>query len=237
MSSIPPELQPFRRLAWKPITQTGDGDRGISKFSGIPWLDAHTDWPICPNCNQPMQLFVQLNLQDLPTELGDRCGSGLLQLFYCTNDDMACDCDLEGWEPFSTAHVARLVQPQGDPIAPQALPTEPFPAQSITGWQAISDYPSRWEAQESLGVSLTESQAESLEAMNVPISGDKLAGWPFWVQGIEYPQCPICQQTMELVFQLDSEDNLPFMFGDAGCGHITQCPTHKDQLGFGWACC
>lgn len=59
---------------------------------------------------------------------------------------------------------------------------------------------------------------------------------PLWVQGIEYPNCPVCNQKMRLVFQLDSEDNLPFMFGDVGCGHITQCKTHKTQVAFGWAC-
>jgi hypothetical protein len=41
---------------------------------------------------------------------------------------------------------------------------------------------------------------------------------------------------MRLVFQVDSEDNVPHMFGDAGIGHLTQCPDHKDVLGFGWAC-
>jgi hypothetical protein len=38
------------------------------------------------------------------------------------------------------------------------------------------------------------------------------------------------------VFQVDSEDHVPFMFGDAGCGHVTQCPDHKEVVAFGWAC-
>ena len=42
---------------------------------------------------------------------------------------------------------------------------------------------------------------------------------------------------MALVFQVDSEDHVPFMFGDTGCGHVTQCPDHKDVVAFGWACC
>ena len=36
--------------------------------------------------------------------------------------------------------------------------------------------------------------------------------------------------------QLDSEDNVPHMFGDAGIGHILQCPDHPEQLSWGWAC-
>jgi len=38
------------------------------------------------------------------------------------------------------------------------------------------------------------------------------------------------------LFQLASENNLPYMFGDAGIGHLTQSPENKEELGFGWAC-
>jgi hypothetical protein len=65
---------------------------------------------------------------------------------------------------------------------------------------------------------------------------DKLAGWPCWIQGVEYPNCPRCGRRMIHVFQLDSEDHVPFMFGDVGCGHITQCPDHNEVVAFGWAC-
>jgi hypothetical protein len=41
---------------------------------------------------------------------------------------------------------------------------------------------------------------------------------------------------MRHVFQLDSEDHLPFLFGDAGTGHLTQCPQHHEVVAFGWAC-
>ena len=57
---------------------------------------------------------------------------------------------------------------------------------------------------------------------NQPKQGDKLYGWPGWVQGVEYPSCTKCSKPMELVMQLDSEDNIPFMYGDAGCAHLTQ---------------
>jgi hypothetical protein len=41
---------------------------------------------------------------------------------------------------------------------------------------------------------------------------------------------------MAHVFQVDSGGNLPFQFGDAGCGHVTLCPEHKEVVAFGWAC-
>ncbi|MEO0456606.1 MAG: hypothetical protein AAF152_08490, partial [Cyanobacteria bacterium P01_A01_bin.114] len=146
----------------------------------------------------------------------------------------------EGWEPFSTVHVTRLIQPEGEPGTPTVTPQSSFPAQQITGWQVTHDYPGYAEAQEPpMDLNLSVDDWDAIEAetgQEVPLPGDKLAGWPAWVQGVEYPHCPTCGERMALVFQLDSEDHLPYMFGDMGCGHITQCPTHKDQLGFGWAC-
>lgn len=32
------------------------------------------------------------------------------------------------------------------------------------------------------------------------------------------------------------EGDVPFMFGDVGRGHVTQCPDHEDVVAFGWAC-
>ncbi|MEO0376054.1 MAG: DUF1963 domain-containing protein, partial [Cyanobacteria bacterium P01_A01_bin.17] len=184
---------------------------------------------------------VQLNLQKLPKKLENKFGSGLLQLFYCTTvtDDVICECDCDAWEPFSPVHLTRIVQLNGMPGNPSKIPQPSFPAKQITAWQMTYDYPGWEEASENLGVSISQKEYEQLEKgeiQNTPFFGDKLSGWPAWIQGIEYPACPVCGEAMELVLQLDSEDNLPYMFGDVGCGHITQCPTHGDQLGFGWAC-
>jgi hypothetical protein len=41
---------------------------------------------------------------------------------------------------------------------------------------------------------------------------------------------------MCLVLQLDSQGNVPLMFGDVGCGHVTHCPEHPGVLAFEWAC-
>jgi hypothetical protein len=49
------------------------------------------------------------------------------------------------------------------------------------------------------------------------------------------PNCPRCRQRMQSVFQ-HTGDELQFIFGDMGIGHMTQCPDHKDVVAFGWAC-
>lgn len=214
-------------------------------------MRADEEWPACRQCKDPMQFFLQLSLESLPAAFEGR-GKGLLQLFYCSRDDGDC----ETWSPFSGTHVVRLRSGPGEVVAPPAgLP--PFPARSIVGWTELRDYPGSAEHDElglayeydfrkkrvsvrnaAHGVELRDFDIELgvEEAIGAAESGDKLGGWPAWIQGVEYPTCPECGQRMALVFQLDSEDNIPHMFGDVGCGHITQCRAHPGVLAFGWAC-
>jgi uncharacterized protein YwqG len=148
-------------------------------------------------------------------------------------------------DPEPVAHRRRISRPEGH-----------FPPKKILGWDGVDDYPNSQDHEElgldyrydfSLGTVrvscgqpklLFENQKSSglAEAVSSALAGDKLAGWPCWIQQTEYPNCPHCRRRMELVFQLDSNDNLPYMFGDCGCGHITQCPEHKDVVTFAWAC-
>lgn len=227
----------IRRSAWLPVVKDGDGELTASKFSGIPWLAHNEEWPLCPNCNQPLNLFVQLNLKDLP-EIPDKCKpDGLIQLFYCIRSEPSCETDCEAFLPFSQSVVVRRVDPSDAIPREKAYspPKEAFPPKQIINWEKKDDYPN-WEELSESGLSLSDAEENLLYELGFPLTGDKLLGWPAWVQGIEYPDCPDCEERMHLLFQTDSEDNIPYMFGDVGCGHITQCPNHPDTLSFGWAC-
>jgi hypothetical protein len=132
-----------------------------------------------------------------------------------------------------------------------------LPAKQITDWTRCDDLPTPCEHDElgliysydfEAGTLRLECPEVDLDVINpmstcsaediaVSVTGDKLAGWPAWVQNVEYLECPRCGRRMIHVFQVDSEDNVPFMFGDSGCGHITQCPEHKEIVAFAWACC
>src|SRR6516164_8055573 len=98
VKKLEPWLARQRRLAWKPIVEKGDGPATGSKFCGVPWIAPDAPWPECGHCKKPLPLFLQLDLGELPEELGYRFGKGLLQLFYCTRDD--CQGN-GGWEPFA----------------------------------------------------------------------------------------------------------------------------------------
>ena len=196
-----------------------------------------------------MPLFLQLDLSRLPSELNRAFGSGLLQLFYCI------ECD-DAWEPFGATSLVRIVQPT-DIYEAMALAPGSFLPKSIITWQAFDDYPDPQDHRAlgvdydydfgdplrttvtcpELGVVMEVLDDDELaERIASASAGDKLAGWPHWTQSAEYPACPRCEQPMRYVFQIDSEDHLPFIFGDLGTGHLTQCGDHLDIVAFGWTC-
>lgn len=254
VKTLGPWLARNRRRAWKPVVEPGDGPPTAPKFCGTPWTGPDAPWPNCGHCGQPLQPFLQLDLADLPAELGHPFGAGLLQLFYCVRGE--CQ-GYGGWEAFADdLNRVRIVHPTGVGGEPPVPPAPAFPAKRIVGWTPFTDQAGPQEHDE-IGLTYTydfdkgtlrlECPEVALDVTNpmdacpaeeiaTATHGDKLGGWPAWVQGVEYPFCPRCGKRMALVFQVDSEDNVPFMFGDVGCGHVTQCPEHKNVVAFGWAC-
>jgi uncharacterized protein YwqG len=224
------------RPAWLPVTTEGDGAVTDSKFSGKPVLKKGESWPACANCGKPMQLFVQLNLSKLPTAANVK-GEGYLQMFYCTSYEPHCEVECEAFFHFSKSTLLRIVsENEIDTSVEAPAIEEAFPAKKIGGWEEITDYPGYDERSEE-GLEMNDNEQELADESNIgPRAGDKLGGWPLWVQSVEYPSCPECGSRMELVLQVDSEDNVPYMWGDCGVGHITQCQAHPQQLAFGWAC-
>lgn len=232
---LPTEILSYKRPTWIPIVEDGDGHLLDSKFAGTPCLLPDEEYPLCPNCEEPLQLFLQLNLEQIPDQLKGEFGEGLIQLFYCTNLDLECDVVCEAFFPFSKSVVARLIKIQNQNVtASNVKPENPFPPKRIIGWNELEDYVGYVEGKE-MGIELDDDDWDIINE-EFPRTKDKLSGWACWIQGLEYPNCRICSETMRFVFQLDSDVNLPFEFGDLGIGHLTQCPIHKEELAFGWAC-
>ena len=249
--ALQPWIAKHHRTAWRPEVRSDDPAPTGSAFSGVPLLSKGEDWPTCKSCGVPMEMMLQLDLKALPT---DRHGTDTLQLFYCVAND-TCD---RGWEAFANhASLCRTISPNDARSATTNL--NRFPAKTIHAWNAIEDSPDSAE-HERLGIKIdyhfkdvpfkpmefwcpeldlhfVGSQfIKCLEENVAAADGDKLGGWPQWVQGVEYPTCPECGTEMSLIMQIDSEDNVPYMFGDCGVGHITQCPKHHHIVAFAWAC-
>jgi hypothetical protein len=230
------KLNEFKRTAYIPITESKKASFSYkSKFGGLPYLRDENDWPVCPNCKKNMQLFVQLNLNELPVQKEN----SLAQLFYCTTSEPLCESDMEAFFPFSKSVECRIIEIGS--VSAQIEPSidELLEEKQITKWTPKDDYP-HFEEYDQLGIEL-ELEDDVYELMEereigLPIEQDKLFGWPYWVQSVEYPFDRKTETQMELLFQLSSKNNLPYMFGDAGIGHLTQSPDNKEELGFGWAC-
>lgn len=225
---IPPELDHLpRRTAWLPKTEDGEGPPGASRVGGRPFLMVGESWPLCGQCGKPLFLVVQLRTSELPAEVVKLTGEGLIQSFYCLSE---CEVDAEGWAPGSKAHLNRRL-PLGA-VGDVYSGGRSVKARAILAWQAAPDLP-HWEDTE---IELDDAQDALYEAAQRPLQGDKLMGWPYWVQGAERPRCTTCGKEMRVLFQVDSDDNLDFMWGDAGVAHLSICPRHPDVLAFGWAC-
>lgn len=237
--SLVQRLESVKRTTWRPVTETKTGTVFNSKFSGVPLLGANETWPCCANCGKEMQLFLQLNADDLPTEVQKVFGTGILQVFYCTNPEQECEIECEAYAPFAKSTLLRIIDAT-TLVAAQPLLNSPvsdaFAEKVIVAWQVMADYPNYEELAEQ-DITLNDDDEDMLYEHDYPKIGDKLLGWPAWVQGIEYPVCPDCGEKMRYLFQIDSEDNLNYMFGDMGCAHITQCVKHPKNLTITWACC
>ena len=254
----------LKQSAWKPITQEGDGDRKSSKFGGMPWLNADESYPSCPCCHKPLRFFFQLNLQDLPENLNQRFGSGILQLFHCTNETVLYSDhpteDGVGWEilpgmddryigfricddprTFSPCKLVRIIQPSEFPAEFQTpviddyryiLREGEFPPKVITDWQEIDSYPSPYDIEEQ-GIQLTLDDLDFVREIRFYPECDRLSGWTYWIQRDERPECRICHQPMEhLILTLESDDNIPFLWGDCGVGNVFQCSDHLEEVAF-----
>jgi uncharacterized protein YwqG len=226
-------LKPFKKTAYIPqTTAVASQFSAKSKLGGFPYLRNAEDWPVCPNCKKHKQLFLQLNMAELPENQYD----GLVQFFYCTTEKPNCESHFGTYFPFTDATTCRKIAIEGD--SPTIEPTidKIYEEKQIIGWEAKDDFP-HFEEYNLLGIELTDEQMEAVENAEIlPSQKDKLFGYPYWIQGVEYPNDRNTGVQMQLLFQIDSDDNLPHSFGDMGIGHLTQSPNNEEEMGFGWAC-
>lgn len=238
--SVTTALNRFRREALFPLVKRGAGAIAVSRFGGRPALRPRETWPICRDCRSKMPLFIQIDLTkvDHPDSTPDALRRGLFQLFYCTDEN----CEPDDCGAFASNMLARIVPAKFlfEMIAGTGGPR--FTAKQIVGWNARADLPNAEEAME-LGIRLSGSKLDEFyikkaeRGSSIPLDGDKLYGWPGWVQGMFYPECPKCKKKMIYLYQMDSEDHIPFMFGDSGVGHVCVCPDHPERASFYWSCC
>jgi hypothetical protein len=261
IAALKPWREQNKRRAYRPIVRPGADPRHLSRFGGAPLLLPDESWPACGQCGHPMNLLIQLDLTSLP-EAKPPLNTGLLQVFYCIRTNVEANEFCDDYAPFSPCHLLRVIDEVSGvkPFTGQP-PSESFPPVEIVDWEAFEDLPNgiehdllglrydyrfnrdgtktdvHWDEGNVHFVDLPEPEGGDVASLIADSAErDKLLGWPNWIQGVEYPNCPDCEREMEYFFQIDSEDNVPHMFGDLGCGHVFFCPDHPEHLAFTWAC-
>jgi uncharacterized protein DUF1963 len=218
--------------AFRPVVAATDTPHDGAKVSGTIVSPSGTPWPVCPACQTPMSLLLQLNLDRLPAELEHRHGSGWLQFFLCQNEE---SCSGQRG-PFTETQLGRIIGSNQvhESLAPPAAVASP--PQSITGWQSEADYPCRDDFYD-LGfgdLNLPdldgEDRSQTLSEKFPSRLGDKLAGWPSFCAGSN--DCPECSAKLQHVFQLNSSGMVRFSVWENTLGLIQQCPKHHHVLAF-----
>ncbi|QIR38930.1 WGR domain-containing protein [Tolypothrix sp. PCC 7910] len=127
----------------------------------------------------------------------------------------------------------------------------------IVGWQPFDDYPFFEEAQETYGTEYSEYEEMLIFHVDendcefydeddpdrpTPIdiqlawnrTADKLSGWGYWGQQVEHQYCRICNQPMQLFYQLghgiEYEGSTGLDYDVDNLLLILQCAEHKDEF-------
>ena len=249
-------LQQYLRPYWIPVVEPEPASSAAprpeearrSRYGGRPWLGAGERWPLCGHCQRPLRFFLQLDLASLPAELAWPHRDGLVQLFYCIRSEPVCEVEAEAWNPFAPSVLARWIAPgellsggTGAGEAVMGVRDPRWQPRRIRSWQRAGDeFPAYTEGDCDPVIAELHRDPDLSSVVEArdheAHTGDKLGGWPAWVQSAEYPACPRCQQRMAVLLQVESNGYTGHQFGDLGAGHLSQCPEHPESVAFAWAC-
>jgi uncharacterized protein YwqG len=201
-----------------------------SHLAGPPFWPDGEPWPVCGQCDRPLAFIGQVRLDG---EGSPRIGDAeLLTFHYCL------ECFAYGPEQASAYRLRLYKDVAATPLAKAPMPHtdevdyahwDPVPCavtmvsvQSIPHWEdakaqldgvELGDGP--WAAYNAEGQALT----------GAPNIESRLGGYPDWIQGSYWPDCPACGVRMQLIWQLDSERETGLMWGDSGRVYIFACPS------------
>jgi hypothetical protein len=169
-----------------------------------------------------MPLFVQLDLAMLRIPKL----KGLLQFSYCNAADPLCEVECQSWKQNDKTMLLRIVVP-GRKACAVEMPDFPAPlaTKAIQPGPKKVDLPASCDADAIFGIK---------DAPDRTLAGDKLGGWPAWVQDAEWPQCADCAERMVQVVQLESNGSVGHQWGDMGRAYIFLCEDHPSRVGFVW---
>ena len=219
------------------------GDADVSpvstKFGGAPYAERGEKWPVCGGCGKGLSFICQWNLAECPHLSGS---AGLYAFYYCHGcaswGDLPADLK-DAWmvrrypapDPGRSVHLE-----DASPTGARTTDCSCTLAKerSLPDWDGLAEEAPRAAA---LSKELNEDEAwepysEIAEELlgGEPDYRTQIGGYPRFVQGADYPECPDCAQRMRLLAQIDSEEEAGLMWGDSGCVYIFGCDKHTAQV-------
>ena len=203
-------------------------DPAASWFGRVRLALPHETWPV--SGGKPMLPLAQFNLAEMPYRPENLSDIALITVFI-DGDELPYETkNGDGWLLRAYHTMERLVPTQDQ--APDSH-IEPHPLR----WELIEDYPTADEASD-LGVPdlMNEDQDEGYAELFECQQGTKIGGWPFGAQGtVEWRPSDRHAFEPEYVFQIDSEGEARWMWGDAGFGYFGRgTGEHRDVWVLEW---
>lgn len=209
-----------------PITMVG------SRIGGVPYLEDADCWP-CDRDGRPLDFLLQVDFSQLRERLSFHAAFDLLVLFV-------------GPSGYPAGGAARKIITFRDPAEHKAarLDVDLDPEQDV--WYELTDPIAMWDPPDYEDLELLlnapppkvtkatfdtpEYQAFQQELKHK--DDTRLGGFPRWLNGYHKALCPICNDLMYQVLQIDQLDVPGIRLGVGGCGfwHLLFCPKHPDQF-------
>ncbi|MFO0669844.1 MAG: ATPase, T2SS/T4P/T4SS family [Polyangiaceae bacterium] len=179
-SRPPPARSPSARPSWVPRIEPSAASECRVAASRVT-LPKGASWPACEGCSAPMQHVVQLDHASLPAKMSG-AASLVSQLFLCAE---GCDT----WSASAPGvHVLAFERGATDEVShPRPGAREHFGG-GVVAWTERAEEPHA-------------EDGGAPDRAAFPWDCDKLGGWPAWVQGAAWPECPECAARMTLLFQ------------------------------------
>ncbi len=237
-------LRPLARTATQlNLSRVAEGDVLpviSSRFGGgEPYAEVGEAWPVCPTCKAGLAFICQIDMTSVFHRKPE--GVDLFSFYYCwecgpwgLDDEEKGTWVSRNYHNPAEAKAIKIKHPEGGPHQPLCR-VETRQAISFPDWDELAAWSK--QAEEICGEANVDEPWAEYAATVESLGGLSelttfLGGYPRWIQGEAELICDLCQNRMDLLAQIDTEDEADIMWGDVGCVYLFYCPLHPTENKF-----